>query len=59
MILQAALGSLLHSIGLMHITILENIGNKISLKDKNLKEHHKLKIEHLEKVLTLLRIYLE
>lgn len=49
MILQAALGSLLHSIGLMHITILENIGNKISLKDKNLKEHHKLKIEHLEK----------
>lgn len=49
MIIQAALGSLLHSIGLMHITILENIGNKISLKDKNLKEQHKLKIEHLEK----------
>ncbi len=49
MILQAALGSLLHSIGLMHITILENMGNKISLKDKNFKEHHKLKIEHLEK----------
>ncbi|WPM06094.1 HD domain-containing phosphohydrolase [Borreliella sinica] len=48
-ILQASLGSLLHSIGLMHITILENIGNKISLKDKNLKEQHKLKIEHLEK----------
>lgn len=41
--------SLLHSIGLMHITILENMGNKISLKDKNFKEHHKLKIEHLEK----------
>ncbi|AJA90036.1 hypothetical protein OY14_01005 [Borreliella chilensis] len=49
MILQAALGSLLHSIGLMHITILESIGNKISLKDKNLKEQHKLKIEYLEK----------
>ncbi len=49
MILQAALGSLLHSIGLMHITILENMGNKISLKDKNLKEQHKLKIEYLEK----------
>ncbi len=53
MILQAALGSLLHSIGLMHITILENIGNKISLKDKNLKEQHKLKIEYLEKSINI------
>ncbi|AWG42598.1 hypothetical protein CR532_01055 [Candidatus Borreliella tachyglossi] len=48
-ILQAALGVLLHPIGLMHITILQDIRDKISLKGKDIEEKHKIKIEKLEK----------
>ena len=48
-IIQAALGVLLHPIGLMHATILQKLKDKISLKNKEIEEEYKLKIEYLEK----------
>ncbi|BCR21640.1 hypothetical protein [Borrelia sp. HM] len=48
-ILQAALGVLLHPIGLMHITILQELREKISLKNTYVKEQYISKIEILEK----------
>ncbi|AAX16721.1 hypothetical protein [Borrelia hermsii] len=48
-ILQAALGVLLHPIGLMHTTILQKLREKISLKNKDTKEQYMSKIEILEK----------
>ncbi|UPA11896.1 hypothetical protein [Borrelia venezuelensis] len=52
-ILQAALGVLLHPIGLMHITILQKLREKISLKNKDTKEKYMSKIEILEKSINI------
>ncbi|UGQ17012.1 hypothetical protein [Borrelia sp. RT1S] len=48
-IIQAALGVLLHPIGLMHTTILQNLKDKISFKNKDAEENYRLKVENLEK----------
>ncbi|AHH10362.1 hypothetical protein bcCo53_000199 [Borrelia coriaceae] len=48
-ILQAALGVLLHPIGLMHTTILQKLRDKISLKNKDITEKEMSKIELMEK----------
>ncbi|UER68005.1 hypothetical protein LKV13_01015 [Borrelia sp. BU AG58] len=48
-IIQAALGVLLHPIGLMHATILQELKDKISLKNKETEEKYKLKVENLAK----------
>ncbi|ASQ29013.1 hypothetical protein CDQ96_00990 [Borrelia miyamotoi] len=47
-ILQAALGILLHPIGLMHTTILQELREKISLKNEYIREKYVAKIEILE-----------
>ncbi|QMU99008.1 hypothetical protein F0310_00985 [Borrelia sp. A-FGy1] len=52
-ILQAALGVLLHPIGLMHINILKELKDKISLKNKETEEKYKLKIEYLDKSINI------
>ncbi|WP_024654059.1 hypothetical protein [Borrelia persica] len=48
-ILQAAFGVLLHPIGLMHVTILQKLRDKISLKNKNIEDEYIPKTELLEK----------
>ncbi|AHH08166.1 hypothetical protein baBA2_000197 [Borrelia anserina] len=52
-ILQAALGVLLHPIGLMHTTILQKLSEKISFKNKATKEKYFSKIDILEKSINI------
>ncbi|WKC57781.1 hypothetical protein [Borrelia sp. P9F1] len=54
-IIQAALGVLLHPMGLMHTTILQNLKDKISLKNKGEEEKYRLKVENLEKGINVSR----